>query len=58
MTAEARKENIVDAVRAGADGYVVKPFSAAVIGDKIATILQRRAERESEAVEPAIELTS
>src|SRR5690349_2657871 len=25
VTAEARRENILDAVRAGADGYIVKP---------------------------------
>jgi two-component system chemotaxis response regulator CheY len=44
ITAEARKENIVDAVRAGADGYIVKPFSAGVLGEKIKTILKRRNE--------------
>lgn len=42
ITAEARKENIVDAVRAGADGYIVKPFSSNVLGEKIKTILKRR----------------
>ena len=42
ITAEARKENIVDAVKAGADGYIVKPFSASVLGDKITNILNRR----------------
>jgi two-component system chemotaxis response regulator CheY len=42
ITAEARKDNIVDAVRAGADGYIVKPFSANVLGEKIRNILSRR----------------
>ncbi len=44
ITAEARKENIVDAVRAGADGYIVKPFTSNVLGEKIKTILKRRNE--------------
>jgi two-component system chemotaxis response regulator CheY len=44
ITAEARKENIVDAVREGADGYIVKPFASNVLGDKIKTILKRRNE--------------
>jgi len=34
ITAEARKENIVDAVRAGADGYIVKPFTSNVLGEQ------------------------
>ncbi len=42
LTAEARKENIVEAAQAGADGYIVKPFSAAVLGQKVAAILERR----------------
>jgi two-component system chemotaxis response regulator CheY len=44
VTAEARKENIVEAARAGADGYIVKPFTPLVLGDKISTILLRRSE--------------
>lgn len=44
ITAEARKENIVDAVRAGADGYIVKPFTSNVLGEKIKTILKRRSD--------------
>jgi len=42
ITAEARKENIVEAVREGADGYIVKPFTSNVLGDKIKAILKRR----------------
>jgi two-component system chemotaxis response regulator CheY len=42
ITAEARKDNILDAVHAGADGYIVKPFSSAVLGDKITNILRRK----------------
>ena len=43
ITAEAKKENIVEAAQAGADGYIVKPFNAATLKDKIAKILSRRA---------------
>jgi two-component system chemotaxis response regulator CheY len=43
VTAEAQKENIIDAAQAGADGYIVKPFSAATLNEKIEAILKRRA---------------
>lgn len=43
VTAEARKENIIDAAKAGADGYIVKPFTGAVLSDKIEAILKRKA---------------
>jgi two-component system chemotaxis response regulator CheY len=42
VTAEASKDNIVAAVQAGADGYIIKPFSAAILGEKIESILKRR----------------
>lgn len=42
VTAEARKENIVDAAQAGADGYIVKPFTAATLSEKIMMILKRK----------------
>ena len=45
VTAEARKENIVEAAQAGADGYIVKPFSAAVLGEKVQAILTRRGQQ-------------
>ena len=32
VTAEAKKENIVEAVKAGVSNYVVKPFTAETIG--------------------------
>lgn len=44
VTAEARKENIVEAARAGADGYIVKPFTSQVLGEKLETILKRRSQ--------------
>ena len=42
ITAEARKENIIDAAQAGADGYIVKPFTAAILSDKMTAILKRK----------------
>jgi len=35
VTAEAKKENIIAAAQAGADGYVVKPFTAATLEEKL-----------------------
>ena len=35
VTAEAKKENIIDAVKAGVSSYVVKPFTAETIGEKL-----------------------
>ncbi len=41
VTAEAKKENILEAAQAGASGYVVKPFTAAVLDEKLSKILQK-----------------
>ena len=38
VTAEALKENVVEAVKAGVNGYIVKPFTAEVLKDKIDSI--------------------
>ena len=43
LTAEARREQIVTAVQAGVDGYVIKPFTAVTLKDKIDKILESRA---------------
>jgi len=43
VTAEAKKENIVEAAQAGASGYVVKPFTAATLGEKLDKIFQKMA---------------
>lgn len=40
ITAEAKKENIVEAAQAGASGYVVKPFTAATLDEKLGKIFQ------------------
>lgn len=34
VTAEAQKENIIQAVQAGASNYIVKPFTAEVLKEK------------------------
>ena len=40
VTAEAKKENIIAAAQAGASGYVVKPFTAATLDEKLTKIFQ------------------
>lgn len=40
VTAEARKENIIAAAKGGANGYVVKPFTAATLDEKLTKIFQ------------------
>jgi len=40
VTAEALKEYVVEAVKAGVDNYVVKPFTAETLKEKIDTIFQ------------------
>ena len=43
VTAEARKEDIVLAAQTGAAGYIVKPFTKAILEEKIQKIVQRLA---------------
>lgn len=43
VTAEAKKENIIAAAQAGANGYVVKPFTAATLDEKLAKIFEKLA---------------
>ncbi len=43
VTAEAAKENIVLAVEAKVNNYIVKPFTAAVLREKIDKILEKLA---------------
>jgi two-component system chemotaxis response regulator CheY len=40
ITAEAKKENIIEAAQAKASGYIVKPFTAAVLDEKLSKILK------------------
>jgi two-component system chemotaxis response regulator CheY len=39
VTAEAKREQIVEAVQAGVNGYIIKPFTAEVLKGKLAKIL-------------------
>ncbi|MCE9633893.1 MAG: two-component system response regulator, partial [Methylophilales bacterium] len=41
VTAEAKNENIVAAAQAGASGYVVKPFTANVLQEKLNKIIEK-----------------
>lgn len=38
VTAEAKRENIVEAAQAGASGYVVKPFTSVTLDEKLQKI--------------------
>lgn len=38
ITAEAKRENIIEAASAGASGYIVKPFTAATLEEKLSKI--------------------
>lgn len=41
VTAEAKRDQIVEAAQAGVNGYVVKPFTAQVLKEKIDKIFER-----------------
>jgi len=41
VTAEAKKEDIVTAAQAGANGYIVKPFTKATLEEKVLKIVQK-----------------
>lgn len=43
VTAEGLKENVMEAVKAGVSNYVVKPFTAEVLQEKIETIFKKMA---------------
>ncbi len=41
VTAEAQKENIIEAVKSKVSNYIVKPFTAAILEEKLAKIVPR-----------------
>ncbi|NKB37629.1 MAG: response regulator [Gammaproteobacteria bacterium] len=41
VTAESKKDQIVEAAQAGVNGYIVKPFTAQVLKEKIEKIFER-----------------
>jgi two-component system chemotaxis response regulator CheY len=42
ITAEAKRSQILEAAEAGTDGYIVKPFTAATLLEKMEKIVARR----------------
>jgi two-component system, chemotaxis family, chemotaxis protein CheY len=40
VTAEAQKDNIIEAVKAGVNSYIVKPFSAETVNEKLNIIFK------------------
>ncbi|SEQ17748.1 two-component system, chemotaxis family, response regulator CheY [Ectothiorhodospira magna] len=45
VTAEAKREQIVEAAQAGVNGYIVKPFTAETLKEKINKIFERLQEQ-------------
>lgn len=41
VTAEAQQENIIEAVKSGVSNYIVKPFTAETLGQKIDQIFKK-----------------
>ena len=44
VTAEAQRDQIIEAAKAGVNGYIIKPFTAVTLKEKIDKIFQRVAE--------------
>ncbi|MHB8908348.1 MAG: response regulator [Syntrophales bacterium] len=42
VTAETLPDNIISAIKAGASSYIVKPFTAEVLSEKIAKIMEKK----------------
>lgn len=42
ITAEAKKENVLEALKAGANNYVVKPFTADILKEKLEKVFANR----------------
>ena len=43
LTAEAKREQIIEAAQAGVNGYIIKPFTAATLQEKLNKIFERLA---------------
>lgn len=41
VTAESKKEQIIEAAQAGVNGYIVKPFTATTLKEKLEKIFER-----------------
>ncbi|MGH8504766.1 MAG: chemotaxis response regulator CheY [Stenotrophobium sp.] len=44
VTAEAQRDQIIEAAKAGVNGYIIKPFTAVTLKEKLDKIFQRAAE--------------
>ena len=44
VTAEAQRDQIIEAAKAGVNGYIIKPFTAVTLKEKLDKIFQRVAE--------------
>ena len=42
VTAEAKQENVVEAIKAGVSNYIVKPFTVATLQEKISKIFKEK----------------
>ncbi len=49
VTAENKRENIIHAAQVGVNGYVVKPFTAATLNEKLTRIFERIAAEKLQA---------
>ncbi|GAB3049273.1 chemotaxis response regulator CheY [Stenotrophomonas tumulicola] len=43
VTAEAKREQIIEAAQAGVNGYIIKPFTAQTLQEKLGKIFERLA---------------
>lgn len=43
VTAEAKREQIIEAAQSGVNGYIIKPFTAQTLGEKLGKIFERLA---------------
>jgi len=41
VTAEAKREQIIEAAQSGVNGYIIKPFTAATLKEKLEKIFER-----------------
>lgn len=42
VTAEAEKEKVIEAIKAGVDNYIVKPFTAELLTEKLSKIAEKK----------------
>ncbi|HEX9430595.1 MAG TPA: response regulator, partial [Candidatus Bathyarchaeia archaeon] len=42
ITAEGRKEDVLEAVKAGVNNFIVKPFTAETLEEKLNTVLEKK----------------